>query len=54
MPEGIVGLPELPKKDRMKLPRHEMPEQEPEARVRNFNEVALGYSAWVAMEEAQR
>ncbi len=54
MPDEIVGLPELPKKERMKIPRHPMPEQKPEERVRNFSEVALGYTAELAMMEAQR
>jgi len=54
MLEEIQGLPELPKKDRMKIPRHAMPEQAPEERVHNFTEVALGYSPLMAMEEAQR
>jgi glutamate synthase (NADPH/NADH) small chain len=54
MSEPIQGLPELAKKDRMKIPRHPMPAQEPEQRVRNFSEVALGYTAQAAMEEAQR
>jgi len=54
MPERIEGLPELAKKDRMKIPRHAMPAQTPEARVGNFSEVALGYTAATAMEEAQR
>jgi len=49
-----LGLPDLPKKDRMKIPRHAMPEQEPMERIRNFSEVALGYTAELAMEEAQR
>ncbi len=31
-----------------------MPEQEPELRNKNFNEVALGYTEQMAMEEAQR
>jgi glutamate synthase (NADPH/NADH) small chain len=35
-------------------PRHEMPRQEPKARGRNFNEVALGYAHDVAVEEALR
>jgi glutamate synthase (NADPH/NADH) small chain len=48
------GLPELPKAQRMKIPRHGMPEQEPAERVHNFSEVALGYTAALAMEEAQR
>ena len=54
MPEETVGLPELSKKDRMQIKRHGMPEQKPEDRVRNFSEVALGYTAEMAMEEAQR
>jgi glutamate synthase (NADPH/NADH) small chain len=31
-----------------------IPEQDPEARIRNFDEVALGYSAEQAVEEAKR
>jgi len=37
-----------------KAPRHEMPCQEAEVRAKNFNEVALGYSAETAIEEANR
>jgi len=37
-----------------KTPRQPMPEQAPEARRRNFEEVPLGYSAETAMTEAQR
>jgi len=54
MAEEIVALPELSKKERMQIKRHPMPEQKPEERVRNFSEVALGYAAQTAMEEAQR
>lgn len=54
MPEVPRGLPELKKADRMKILRHTMPAQPPEERIRNFDEVALGYSAQDAMEEAQR
>lgn len=54
MPETFAGLPELPKKDRLKIPRHPMPEQAPAERIRNFSEVALGYTPATAMEEAQR
>jgi glutamate synthase (NADPH/NADH) small chain len=54
MAEQIVGLPELPKKERTRIERHAMPEQEPLARIRNFSEVALGYTPNMAMEEAQR
>ena len=34
--------------------KHEMPTQQPEVRARNFHEVALGYTAQVAVEEATR
>ncbi|HBV89066.1 MAG TPA: glutamate synthase (NADPH), homotetrameric [Desulfosporosinus sp.] len=39
---------------KVKIPRHEMPCQEPEVRARNFEEVALGYSEETAIEEAKR
>ena len=34
--------------------KHEMPSQAPEVRAHNFNEVALGYTAEIAVAEAQR
>ena len=34
--------------------KHEMPAQEPLVRAHNFNEVALGYTPEIAIEEAQR
>lgn len=34
--------------------KHEMPTQAPDVRARNFSEVALGYTAEVAVEEAKR
>ncbi len=34
--------------------KHEMPTQAPEVRAHNFDEVALGYSAEIAVEEAAR
>jgi len=34
--------------------KHEMPSQEPLVRAHNFNEVALGYTPEIAIEEAQR
>ncbi len=37
-----------------KIPRHDMPCQAPDERVRNFQEVALGYSAETAYAEATR
>lgn len=45
---------ELSPKDRMAIPPHEMPSQEPEVRRRNMNEVALGYSPEEARAEAMR
>ena len=54
MADEIQGVPELPKAARMKVPRHAMATQEPLARIRNFAEVALGYSVDFALEEAQR
>ena len=45
---------ELSKKERMALPRNEMPRQEAEVRAKNFEEVALGYSEDAAMDEAER
>ena len=41
-------------KERMKIPRHEMPEQEAEERSCNFEEVNYGYTPELAMEEAIR
>ena len=38
----------------MKMPRHAMPAQEPGVRNKNFEEVALGYTKEMAMEEATR
>ena len=40
-------MPIIPKK-------HEMPTQAPEVRAHNFDEVALGYTAEIAVAEAQR
>lgn len=34
--------------------KHEMPTQSPEVRAHNFNEVALGYTLEIAVEEAKR
>lgn len=41
-------------KERMKLPRHPMPEQDPKVRARNFDEVPLGYTPETAKKEALR
>ena len=47
-------MAELTKKERMKIPRQDMPVQEPEDRVQNFNEVALGFTLELARKEAER
>ena len=39
---------------KLNLNRVEMPRQKPEVRAKNYNEVALGYSAEQALEEAER
>ncbi len=45
---------ELSLKDRMKIDRHAIPAQRPDDRVKNFNEVNLGYSSEIARQEAMR
>jgi glutamate synthase (NADPH/NADH) small chain len=45
---------ELTNRDRMKIPQQEMPSQDPSERVKNMNEVALGYSESQAIVEAAR
>jgi len=45
---------ELTVAQRCAIPRHPMPHQDPAERIRNFDEVALGWDADVAMEEAER
>lgn len=50
----ISVKPKLSNKDRMKIPRHPMPEQSPLERAHNFFEVPLGYTPEMAMEEAER
>lgn len=44
----------LPPKQRMKIPRQTMPEQDPHARACNFEEVNLGLEVAAAEQEAQR
>jgi len=41
-------------KERMKIPKQPMAEQDPKERVTNFYEVPFGYTAEQAMEEAKR
>lgn len=45
---------ELSKKDRMKIPRQPMPEQDPDVRRSNFEEVNLGFTEELAKMEALR
>ncbi len=44
----------MDKKERMLIPRQDMPKQKPEERSKNFNEVALGFTEEQALKEAQR
>lgn len=44
----------LPPKERTKIPRQSMPEQDPQQRAHNFAEVNLGLHVIVAEKEAQR
>jgi glutamate synthase (NADPH/NADH) small chain len=47
-------MTELSRKERLKITRHDMPNQDPFLRRENFDEVALGYSEKTASAEAQR
>ncbi len=49
-----VNVAETKPKPKLKKEAVEMPKQEPKARVKNFNEVALGYTEEMALEEASR
>jgi glutamate synthase (NADPH/NADH) small chain len=48
------AIKDMPKHERMKLPRQSMPTQSAEARSRNYDEVALGYSEENALLESAR
>ncbi|MGD8793217.1 MAG: NAD(P)-binding protein, partial [Anaerolineae bacterium] len=48
------SIKDLPKHERMKLPRQAMPAQDPKVRATNFDEVALGYPQETALREALR
>jgi glutamate synthase (NADPH/NADH) small chain len=48
------SLNPVPVKERMKMPRQQMPEQAAELRAANFTEVNLGYSEELARQEALR
>jgi len=45
---------ELTQRERMQIPRQKMPTQDPEARGRNFSEVALGFTEELMRKEADR
>lgn len=47
-------MAEKKKKKKERPPRQEMPRQDPRERIKNFNEVALGYSEEMAIAEASR
>jgi glutamate synthase (NADPH/NADH) small chain len=49
-----MARPKLEKKERMQIPRQEMPAQKPMDRIKNFNEVALGFTEELALAEADR
>ena len=51
--ESVMPNP-LPPKERTKIPRQKMPEQEPEHRRQNFTEVNLGLNFHLATQEAMR
>jgi len=44
----------MAEKEKKKVPRQKMPEQEPKVRARNFNEVPFGYTPELAQLEASR
>ena len=45
---------QIPKKERMKIPRQKMPEQDPKERSKNFKEVPFGLTEEQALIEAER
>jgi len=47
-------MSELTQRERIKIPRQEMPTQDPVARGENFDEVALGFTMELARQEAER
>lgn len=49
-----MAEPETKQVKKEKIPRQPMPEQEPEVRAKNFEEVPFGYSPETAMKEAER
>jgi glutamate synthase (NADPH/NADH) small chain len=51
---GELMAQELTKKERMQIPRQEMPAQDPIERTKNFDEVALGFTKELAIRESER
>lgn len=49
-----MANPNLTQAERQKLPRSQMPEQDPKERVKNFTEVPFGYDTELAIAEAER
>jgi glutamate synthase (NADPH) small chain len=49
-----MGVETVEKKEKEKVPRQKMPEQEPKARAKNFSEVPFGYTPELAQLEASR
>jgi glutamate synthase (NADPH/NADH) small chain len=49
-----MKMAEKEKKEKPKIPRQKMPEQEPKVRAKNFNEVPFGYTPELAQLEASR
>ena len=54
MTEKSAGRNPPPNKDRVKLPRQRVPEQETQVRARNFQEVNLGFPPEQARQESLR
>jgi glutamate synthase (NADPH/NADH) small chain len=52
--ENKLTAEKLSKKERMQIPRVEMPEQKPAERIKNFNEVPRGLTPEMAVREANR
>lgn len=52
--QAAPQVKKLTNKERMKIPKQAMPEQDPNVRNKNFNEVNLGYTEELAVMEAQR
>jgi glutamate synthase (NADPH) small chain len=52
--KGLPTMNPLSKKERMQIPRQAMPEQDPQVRAHNFEEVALGFTEELARIEASR